>query len=354
MWVHIKCQKITKEVYNVLKNPTKFGGICWNCESCLASATRLQAKMEALEARFHEVEGRVVRNEGAVLDMGKRVDKVEKRQERVEDIVAKERESQRRERVTEMRERETKKKNVIFHRVEEAGQRATNLEERGEWDICSCENIFNAMKLPINRNAIKFCRRIGEQSEEPRPLMIGLTRESMKEDILDAASELRNTPFSEIGIVLDLTQEQGKDEAELVQEAAKRNGELTEEDKAKNLEWAVVGRRGEKRLVKGKVRERGTAPNWRGGRGGRGRRGRPTMAASQPLLPANAERNSNWAPGRGGRGEDGEREELIELVRGGMTGTRARTNSKRTREGEDAEEEGRGPPPLQPTAAAVI
>ena len=104
MWVHIKCQKITKEVYNVLKNPTKFGGICWNCESCLASTTRLQAKMEALEARFHEVEGRVVRNEGAVLDMGKRVDKVEKRQERVEDIVAKERESQRRERVTEMRE----------------------------------------------------------------------------------------------------------------------------------------------------------------------------------------------------------------------------------------------------------
>ena len=62
------------------------------------------------------------------------------------------------------RERETRKKNVIFHRVEEAGQRATNLEERWEWDICSCENIFNAMKLPINRNAIKFCRKIGEQS----------------------------------------------------------------------------------------------------------------------------------------------------------------------------------------------
>ena len=356
IWVHIKCQKITKDVYAVLTNPTKYGGICWNCESCLAGATRLQAKMEALEARFHEVEGRVIRNEGAVMDVEKRVDKVEKRQDKVEDIVAKERELQRKERVTEMRERETRKKNIILHRVEEAGQRATNLDERKEWDLRSCENIFMALKLPIDRRNIKFTRRIGEQSEEPRPLMIGLTRENMKEDILESASELRNTPFNTVGIVPDLTQEQRKDETEMIQEAARRNGELTEEDKAKNLEWAVVGRKGEKRLVKGKVRERVEGSTWRGGRGGRGRGvgSAPQRATTtQPLLPANDPRNNNWAPVRGGRGEDRERENLIELVRGGMTGVRPRVNSKRGREGEETEEDSRGPPPPQPTAAAV-
>ncbi len=30
----------------------------------------------------------------------------------------------------------------------------------------------------------------------------------------------------------------------------KRNREMNEEDRAKNLVWAVVGRKGEKRLVK--------------------------------------------------------------------------------------------------------
>ena len=286
--------------------------------------------------------------------MEKRVDKVEKRQDKVEDTVAKERELQRKERVTEIRERETRKKNIILYRVEEAGQRATNLEERKEWDTRSCENIFMALKLSIDRRNIKFARRIGEQSEEPRPLLIGLTREYMKEDILESASDLRNTLFSTVGIVPDLTQEQRKDETEMTQEAKRRNRELTEEDKAKNLEWAVVGRKGEKRLVKGKTRERVEGTTWRGGRGGRGRGGGQASqraTATQPLLPANVVRSSNWAPGRGGRGEDRERENLIELVRGGMTGTRPRANSKRTREGEETEEDGRGPPPPPATAA---
>ena len=313
----------------MLKNPTKFGGICWNCESCLAGATRLQAKLEALQARFHEVEVRVVRNEGAVQDMGKRVDNVEKRQEKVEDIVSKERESLRKERVTEMRERENRKRNVILHRVEEAGQSATSLDERKEWDICSCENIFRAMNLPIDWKAIKFSRRIREQSEEPRPLLIGLTRESMIEDILETANELRNTPFSTVGIVPDLT---------------------LEEDHAKNLEWMAVRRRGERRLIKGKARERETAHSWRGRRGSRGRGG---TSAPQHLLSTNRGRNSTWAPGRGGRGEVREREELIDLVRGGMTGTRPRTNSKWTRDTDENKEEDRGQPPPQPAATTT-
>ena len=57
-------------------------------------------------------------------------------------------------------------------------------------------------------------------------------------------------PFSDIGVLPDLTLEQRKDEAD------RRNGHLTADDKAKNLSWAVVGKRGEKRLLKGVERER--------------------------------------------------------------------------------------------------
>jgi hypothetical protein len=46
--------------------------------------------------------------------------------------------------------------------------------------------------------------------------------------------------------VPDLTQEQRKDEAAMLKEAEERNGCLSEEEKAKNLEWMVVGARGER------------------------------------------------------------------------------------------------------------
>ena len=52
----------------------------------------------------------------------------------------------RRERVEEMRERELRRKNVVLHRVDEAGDWAKTAEERREWDAKSIENIFRALK----------------------------------------------------------------------------------------------------------------------------------------------------------------------------------------------------------------
>ena len=43
-------------------------------------------------------------------------------------------------------------------------------------------------------------------------MIVGLFREYQKEDILDAARELRNTPLADVGIMPDLTQEQRRDE----------------------------------------------------------------------------------------------------------------------------------------------
>jgi hypothetical protein len=52
----------------------------------------------------------------------------------------------------------------------------------------------------------------------------------------------------------------------------KRNKEdLTEQDKAKNLKWAIIGQRGEKRVVK--IQERENGGEWRE-QTNRGRRGR--------------------------------------------------------------------------------
>ena len=340
-WVHADCQGLSKEVYNLIANPEKYGGFCWNCDSCMASTHRLEAIVKAYETRIQEVEARAVRTEGRVQDVEKRVENVEKKQEGQEERMERREEQNRQRQKMEWREREIRRKNVVMHRIEEAGEEATRAEERKEWDLCSCENIFKALKMETtDRTAVKFIRRVGERREEPRPMVVGFWRESTKEEIIEKARELRNTNFTEVGIVPDLTQEQRKEEEAMVGEVEKRNEKRTEEDRAKNLEWIVVGKKGEKRIIKGVARQwggtqTGGQSRGRGGNGGgewRGRGGRVT------------EGGSSWRGGARGTG----RESIGEARGGGWRGgaiPRTRINSKRTydqlAEGEEGIEEPR-------------
>ena len=131
LWVHADCQKISKELFSILANPAKHGGgnVCWNCDSCKAGSARLEARMVAMEVNFKEVENRVIRNEGLVQENNKRVDTVEKKQGQLEERMEKQQETYRKEMIEEMREREIRKRNVVMHRVEEAGDWARTAEE---------------------------------------------------------------------------------------------------------------------------------------------------------------------------------------------------------------------------------
>jgi hypothetical protein len=101
----VDCGAISKEVFNTLANPAKYGmNMSWNCDSCQASALRLEERMNALEGRFQDVEARVVRSEGTMQETVKRMDSVETRQARVEQSLEQERERSR------SRSREIRKK----------------------------------------------------------------------------------------------------------------------------------------------------------------------------------------------------------------------------------------------------
>jgi hypothetical protein len=334
LWIHAECGNISKELFSFLANPAKYGAnVSWNCDSCQASAKRLEDRMNALEGRFQEVESRVVRSEGVIQDTVKRMDGVEVRQAKIETAMEQERERIRKERAEEMRERDIRRKNVVMHRVGEAGEEVRTIEERRNWDLRSCDNIFKVLNLDMtSETAVKFCRRVGEKGAGPRPLIVGLKREWQKEDLLEAAKNLRNTTFSETVIIPDLTQEQRREEAEMNNEVERRNRDLTQEDRAKNLEWIVVGARGERRIVKGSVRTRGARGAGRGAGGGLPQ-ARGGAQAAPVLLPARPA-TGPWDPVVGGRG--------------GQRGRPARRPSnKRTRaerrereyEEEDSEEE---------------
>jgi hypothetical protein len=347
LWIHVECGGISKEVFSILANPTKYRGICWNCDSCQASAVRLEVRMNALEGRFAEVENRVVRNEGIVQEATKRVENVETRQARLEQVMEQEREKMRKERAEEMREREIRRRNVVMHRVGEAGEEVRTAEERREWDLKSCDNIFRVLNLDMSsKDSVKFCRRVGEKGNGPRPLVVGLKREWQREDLLESAKDLRNTQFSDVVIIPDLTQEQRKEEAEMNEEVERRNRELSQEDRTKNLAWMVVGARGERRMIKGAARARPV----RGAARGTGRGGQPAARGGGPapqLLPARPGAEP-WGPVVGGRGAEGSGGQR---GRGGRRPSTKRTRAERgRRESEDEtedemDEEGMAPPP---------
>jgi hypothetical protein len=182
--------------------------------------------------------------------MEKKVEKVEKKmedgQQRMEDIM-----------YEEMRAREAIRRNVVIYGVEEPSTSIRTDKERIEADMAECKKIFKATKTNLKKRDIRFCRRIGEKGTEKRPMLVGMTSELVKTELLDAARELQHTAYKNISIGPDQTRKQRQAEKKLQEEVERKNREeLSEEDLSKNLKWQAVGRKGEKRIVKAPERER--------------------------------------------------------------------------------------------------
>jgi hypothetical protein len=134
------------------------------------------------------------------------------------------------------------------------------------------------------KDCIRFVRRVGDAESQPRPLILGFNEEGDKKRLLRC--DTRNTPFSDVDIGPDLTKKQRQEEINMKAEAVRRNMHMEEADRAKKLEWQVVGPRGEKRLIKVYMdmeKERLNRDSENRGRGGtarRGRGGRTTPAAT--------------------------------------------------------------------------
>jgi len=145
----------------------------------------------------------------------------------------------------------------------------------------------------------------------------------------------------------------------LREEMQRRNEVLSEEDAAKNLQWAVVGGRGERRLIKTTARQppraMGRQEETRGGTRGRGAASRgATSARGQP--PTRGAGRGSGHVGTSARGgtrsqaaaatqadEDEEGEEYPALAPTGAT--RGRRGSKRGADTQEEEMELEGRPP---------
>ena len=256
LWSHMSCTGLSKEALKGLEVQAKeVGQAYWACRSCMSFNTKWNRQMKEVSRRQEETEAKVADNSDKIeevrmvteelrRELREQAKKTEGIQERMELVIDE-----------ELRERDARRLNLVIHGLQEPGENVKESRARMEEDKTECEKVFIAMKARTRYQDIRFCRRIGEKGEDPRPLVIGVFSEEVKRHLLEKARELLHTHYENVTVVPDMTKSQRRGEQRLRQEADQKNAHLTEEDKSKHLKWLVVGKRGEKRLIKGVDRE---------------------------------------------------------------------------------------------------
>lgn len=250
LWCHKACTGLSDETYKFLIQMSKDDGIDWTCRPCKHFARGLMANIKKIQDRLDLVEERQNNDHEAILDMQKKVVDIEQKMTdnnysgNDNKVV-----------MNEMRERELRKKNIIIHGVDEPPSQISPPKKR-EYDLKKVNEILHELGLSSDAHPIRFAKRLGMRKDTARPILIGFEISQSAEIVLSRSSLLRESSgMSNIRLVKDLTPTQRQEEKDLIEQANSRNADPTEENVTKNLEWRVVGRPGEKRLLRLPVKD---------------------------------------------------------------------------------------------------
>jgi len=139
----------------------------------MASVARLQLIVVDVQNKIKEVEEYVRGTDGAVCNLNRRVGTLKTPAAATEERVDKQVKGAKNNILDKLEDSEARRLNLVFHRVGECPMEAAGGAEQIEWDKESCQNIFRELCLSTTAADVKFCRRLGERKEGPRPLLVG-------------------------------------------------------------------------------------------------------------------------------------------------------------------------------------
>lgn len=297
LWAHKTCSGCTDEVFQLIEAQRKASGRSyWACRPCMVYAEGMNHRLRQMEDRIEKVEKLTETTAQNVRTVEDRVNAIDKALEKVEKASAETTKNSESGIFEELREREIRKLNVVLHRVGECENESAGGQERKEWDTDSCLNIFREMKSGLQKEDIKFLRRVGDKGAAPRPMVVGLFSEQARKKLLEGTKQLRDTFFKDVQVVPDLTKIQREEEEKLRRKAEDLNTKLSEEDRSKNLQWMVVGAKGEKRIIKAVPRTTWTQP-------GRNNKKRTRMDEDESDSEPDTQTQGRPPPTRRGRNE---------------------------------------------------
>jgi hypothetical protein len=126
-----------------------------------------------------------VRSRKEVTNLDREVHRLDKRTEKLQEQI---------ERIfEELREREQRRLNLVLHGVKEPADSVVSNRKKAEEDKDSCVRIFRTVKIRTTKSDIRFCRRVGQKSRDPRPMVLDLYTEEERRHILGRAKSYKTT-----------------------------------------------------------------------------------------------------------------------------------------------------------------
>jgi hypothetical protein len=255
-WCHRPCTGLSNEAFKALEIQKKeCGNAFWGCRSCMAFNVKVNSQLQEAMRRQTVVEEKMERYVRNTEHNNSEINRLNEELVKVRLELDHERANRTAGIGVELRDIEMRRNNIIIHGLQEPDDSIGFNRDRIEQDKLVCGQLFAQIGVSTGPRDIRFCRRVGERGRDPRPIVVGLHNEMEKKAILERARALRGTMYDNVAIVPDMTRLQRRTEDDLTAEAANRNKQLTADDVSKNLKWLVIGKRGEKRLIKGTERD---------------------------------------------------------------------------------------------------
>ena len=253
-WHHRKCiPGMTDDFFkhlNGLKDGV--GSVYWLCGKCEGINKKMKQMMSQITGRVENLEKKEAENRAKGEENETKITKVEARLGKLEDSDKKGASSA--EVFKEIGDRKSREDNLVVHGLEEPPESLKDGKERAAADYDKFQEVVNKIGLDVRvKEVVKFGRRTGaKKNDEPRPLILGFKQSEARKEILENAKKLNDEddPWKKIKIVTDLTKMQRDEEAKMMNDAKEKNEELSEEDKTKNGMYKVVGKRGQRRMIR--------------------------------------------------------------------------------------------------------
>ena len=255
-WIHKDCESMDDSTFDVLvRQVENNGGTYWNCKSCRTFAAKFDKRMKDIDRRLVEVEEKAKSNADDIVAIKTDIKTVQEevKKQKCDEVAIQENAAT--SVFSELNNRTQRRLNIIVHGLKEPDASVKDLNTRITKDKEKIQELMAQIEVNLQTDEVlKFAKRLGaksEQADHARPLLIGFKSLDHKESMLDNARKLNDKPepWKSVSIVQDLTAMQRGEEKKMREEAQRLTDEQNDDDK-KNWLFKVVGRRGERRILK--------------------------------------------------------------------------------------------------------
>ena len=253
LWYHLACGDINEDMFKLINSTFEaYGRHVWACRSCLSAISSLNKKINKIEAQYTVLQKAVDTNTEAIKEVDKDVKKLRVELDSVKESANGETVSN--DVFSELNERESRKLNLVIHSIPEPTSESAELRKKEDSNVL--DGILRVFNVDGSvDNDVKFMYRAGKKPDNPehnRPLIVGFRDRQAVDFIINNGRLLKNSPYSHISVVPDLTPRQRQEEDNMKAEVDKKNEEMTEEE-AGNWTYKMLGPKGQRKIVKARI-----------------------------------------------------------------------------------------------------